>query len=458
MTEKRTFVNGARVFFVPTLVLVTVGILATAPASIAIATSPEWDDLLRVLASTPRENGSQELLATATWLRSALEQAGWEVTPHWYTAYPYDQRCLGWLLLAGGWLYAVCMWTRRFGLAVASAVVLPALVAIHVDAGVPLAWFAPTSQPNLVARLPNATAVHTLVFTAHFDTKTDVLDHVTRAPILVFAAPAAILMFAIAAGSFVAERAGNLSPGRRTLARLVGWVGGIYGLALALVFSAGAFVPTRSPGALDDGAACAVLVRLARILAAEPPRAVEVQMVLSSAEELAARGVRALLRDWQPESERRRVRVVNLDPIGASSDLQVLGAERGFLRGSAPNPTVVALLDAAYRKLRGQAIPTSQIMGLTDAWMWRARGYEAATVFSAEAPFVIPRGLHSSRDNAARIDRAALDFTLAFLQEVVATAETQAERDPATGARAAWPVIGLTPHPCPNDEGTRPCA
>ena len=41
-------------------------------------------------------------------------------------------------------------------------------------------------------------------------------------------------------------------------ANLAGVAGVLYGFAFLLAFSAGTVLRTRSPGALDDGAACAV--------------------------------------------------------------------------------------------------------------------------------------------------------------------------------------------------------
>ncbi len=388
-------------------------------ASGEVPVGADWEALLAPLTTVPRENGSQELLETARWLEHHLRAAGWEVTQHWYTAYPYEQRILGLLLLAGGLFYAMCIWRRRFGTAALVGLFLPLIVIAQVDLGVPLTWFAPFPQPNVVARWPNPDAREVLVFSAHFDTKTDLFDHVTRAPILVFSVPAAFLMFAVAAGSYVAQQAGNLSVGRLALARILGWVGAAYSVLLAAAFSGGMLLGRRSPGALDDGAACATLLRLAYQLREEPPKNVEVNLVFFSGEEVAAQGSAALLRRWKPDGQGRAVKVVNLDPWGASAALRVLGSERGFLRGNAPSPEVVALLDEAHRQIGAGPIETVPLVGLTDAWMWLQHGYPAATVFSSVPPFILPRSLHSGDDHRMRVDRPSLDFSVKFLGTVV---------------------------------------
>ncbi|GIW44589.1 MAG: hypothetical protein KatS3mg077_1871 [Candidatus Binatia bacterium] len=386
---------------------------------------PSWEALLGALAQAPRENGSPELLAAAAWLADTLRSAGWEVSQHWYTAYPFEQRLLGVLLLFGGCTYAVCMWRRHFGWALATAFFLPWVAIAQIDFRVPFSWVAAVEQPNVVARLPNPPARLNLIFSAHLDTKTDLLDHIARAPILVFAAPAALLMCVVAAGSLVAFRAGNFATGRQALARVLGWVGALYGLALGAVFSGGIFVRHRSPGALDDGAACAVLVRLAYELRAQPPRGSEVYLVFFSGEELAAQGADALLRSWRPAGESRTTRVINLDPLGASSEFRVLSGERGILRSVVPSPEVIALIGAAHQELRGHPVEVQELIGLTDTWMWRQHGFAAATLFSSVPPFALPRGLHSYRDNVSRVDIPALDFSLALLHNVVRVADRQ---------------------------------
>lgn len=435
MTKKRTFVNARPVRLLFPWSLATFTTLHLVSGAAALGEVPHWSRLLAPL-TTARENGTAELLATASWLEAELQQAGWEVATQWYQAYPYEQRALGLLLLLGGSVYAVCMWTRRFGTATCLALLLPLLVVLQMELRVPLTWFLAFRQPNVAARLPNPEAKELLLFSAHFDTKTDLLDHVARAPILAFAAPAVVIMAAIAAGSFVAHQAGNLSPGRATLARIAGWMGVLYGAALAAVFTGGALRAQRSPGALDDGAACAVLVRLAHELAAAAPRAVEVQLVFFSGEELAVQGATAFLRAWDPPPG-RTLRLVNLDPIGASADLQVLGSERAFLRGYAPSTEVVGLLDRAHRKLRGSSLPVAEVVGLTDAWTWLRHGYRAATLLSAVPPFVIPRGLHSVEDNGNRVDLPSLDFALQLLRTVVAIADEEAGGAAARGAETS---------------------
>lgn len=377
-----------------------------------------WQTLLDWLASGPRENGTPALAATAQLLREHLAAAGWEVTTHGYTAYPYEQRALGIFLTGLCTAYAVLMWRRRFGIAALLPLMAIALAYVQTEWHWRLSWFLAAPQENVVATLSPPDPTQRLLLTAHFDTKTDFLDHVARAPVFILGLPLGVLMLVVALASYVGFHAGNFTPGRRALARILTWASLFYGLAAFLALTAGAFVNTRSPGALDDGAGCAVLVRLAEKLSAHPPVRTEVQLVFFSGEEIGAQGARAFV------SERLRAptlpeRAVNLDPIGASLDFAVLGQERALLRSYAPDHEVVALLDRAHHRLRRKPIPVLELSGLTDAWAFLAAGHKAATVLNPVPPFAIPRGLHSGEDRSERIPLGALDETLRLLEIVV---------------------------------------
>ena len=201
-----------------------------------------------------------------------------------------------------------------------------------------------------------------LILTAHYDTKTDALDHVERAPVDLLALPVIPLMLV---GALAAMRAAR-APGRsRWLARLgafAAWSAAVYGVATFIALSAGAFLPARSPGALDDGGSCAVLVRVAEALAARPPPArTDVEVLLLSAEEVGVQGSWAYAAQRFAAPPDLPTFVVNLEGIGASADFAVLGRERFTLRSFAPDARLVALLDERHRVLFGKPLERTRL-------------------------------------------------------------------------------------------------
>jgi hypothetical protein len=266
-----------------------------------------------------------------------------------------------------------------------------------------------------VGQLPGERAQRRLVLAAHYDTKTDLLDHVQRAPVDRLAAPvlALALLGALAAG--LAPRAGRAAPGLRRLGHAAGWAAALFGAYAFLAFSAGAFVPRRSPGALDDGGACAVLVRLAERLAAQPLAHTDVEIALFSAEEVGVQGSFVYARRHFARPSRLPTFVVNLEGLGASAQHAVLPVERSLLRTFEPDPQLVALLDEVHRGRFGRPLGTLPVGGSTDAGSFLALGVPAVTLTSREPGADVPRGLHSARDARGRLDPAALDASVAYL-------------------------------------------
>jgi acetylornithine deacetylase/succinyl-diaminopimelate desuccinylase-like protein len=376
-----------------------------------------WDPLLSELAEMPRENGTPELQRSAHFLLDALEGAGLEAELVPFTAAPYSLRLAGVLALAAGLLYFRCLRSGRRGAALAVALALPALLLAQLELQVPVfGWIGAQTQHHVRARIPATDPRQVLVFTAHYDTKTDVLDHVERAPVERLAGPIVALMIL---GALCAGRSGRAGRALSRLGPAAAWLAAGYGVLAFVALSAGALLPWRSPGALDDGASCAVLVRLAERLAAAGPLAhTEVEVLLLSAEEVGVQGSWVHVRERFTPRPALPTRVVNLEGLGASGRHAVLPSERFPFRTFAPDPGLVGLLDRVHRERLGEPLGRLPVGGATDARSFLAHGIPAATLVSLEPGSPVMRGLHSFRDDRARLDEAALDVSLDYLEAV----------------------------------------
>ncbi|MBX3026912.1 M28 family peptidase [bacterium] len=386
-----------------------------------------WGELLPRLTEQPRENGSAALHETAAWLAETLQRLGMEVSTVAYTAHPYRLRLAGVLALLGGLLYAWCLRARRPLLALALAVALPALLLLELDRYVPIvSWIGAVPQHHVVARLPAQQPRQRLILAAHYDTKTDLLDHVQRAPIELLGLPVTVLM--IGAAAWAARRRYRRGPLPR-LARIAAWAAPLYGLGLFLSLSAGMVVAARSPGALDDGAACATLVRLAeRLRAAGPLPRTEVEIALLSGEEIGVQGSWEWARQRFAEAADLPTGVINLEFIGAAPDLAVFGSEKFSLRAFPPDPALLALLDAVHRQQRGKPLYVTWYGAATDARSFLAHGVPALTLSSDLPRHALGRGMHGATDSPDRIYPAALDATLDYLEAAVRAADQRGLR------------------------------
>ena len=162
----------------------------------------------------------------------------------------------------------------------------------------------------------------------------------------------------------------------------------------------------------QHGAACAVLVGTVRELAQGLPlEQTDVEVILFSGEELGAEGSAQYVKSRFPERDMLRTYVVNLDPVGASSRLAVLGKEKRLLRAYPPDPRIVAGLGRAFSQMTGSSLRLTSHAGFTDGVSFAAHGIPTATLFSEVPPFDVPRGMHSARDTRSRIELSSLDLT-----------------------------------------------
>ncbi len=384
-----------------------------------------WDPLLAKLAETPRENGSAALHDTARFLFETLERAGLDVALVRFDAQPWALRLAGVIALVGGVLYWRLLRSGRALAALGVAVAVPLLLLAQLEWQLPVfGRIGAESQDHVLASRAALAPAQRLILTAHYDTKTDVLDHVERAPVDYLALPVIPLMLA---GALAALWAASRAPRPRwvaLLAAFAAWSAAAYGVATFVALSAGAFVRARSPGALDDGGSCAVLVRVAEELARRPALArTQVEVLWLSAEEVGVQGSWAYAEQRFGAPPDLPTHVINLEGIGASSQLAVLGSERFTLRSFAPDARLVALLTAAYRARFGGPLEVTAFGGATDARAFLAHGIPALTLVSQEPGRRLPRGLHSALDSRSRLDEGALDASVAYLLDVIARAD-----------------------------------
>lgn len=391
----------------------------------------DWNELLDRLASFPRENGSAALQETGAYLMSVLRSVGLDVQQVPFTAHPYETRLLGVLVLLACLAFFVLLRRKRLLVAGLVAGVIPALVILQVEFQVPLfGAIGEEPQYNVVARLPAAQAKRRLILAAHFDTKTDLFDHVVRTPIQVTGLPLCGLMLLAAVAAPLGGAFRRASVGFARFQSGVAWAALAYGPLFFLAYSVGAFLPARSSGALDDGAACAVLVHVARELAKGTPlEQTEIQILLFSAEELGAEGSAQYVAVRLGDLHVLPTYVLNLDPVGASRRFALVGKESRLLRSYGPDVRIHAALARAVEEITGQRLEVTTHGGLTDAVSFHAREIPAATLITEVPPFILPRGMHTARDTRSRIDIGSLDLTDRVLVRFVRDMDTPSRTD-----------------------------
>jgi Zn-dependent M28 family amino/carboxypeptidase len=215
---------------------------------------------------------------------------------------------------------------------------------------------------------------------------------------------------------------GEARRSRLTIATAV--LATINGLALFASLSAGALVPERSHGALDDGGACAVLVRLAeRMKAGAPPARTDITFLLLSGEEIGVHGSWKYAERFFAQPPKLPTAVVNLEFLGATENMGLFDIEAFSLRRYEPDAALVALLDEVHQRRSGAPLHRFGYPAGTDGRSFLAHGVRAATIYNDLPEHAFPRHLHSAADRRDSIDPKALDAALEYLHDVALTAD-----------------------------------
>jgi hypothetical protein len=373
--------------------------------------------------SVPRPNGSAAARATARRLQAWLAGHGIPSRVHEFRLYPYYFEAIGVWLIVSRTLLAAAVW-GQWGW----ATLLIALIGLPgglVDVlwRFPLvSWPGACRGENLLIEFdpPGGPAERELVLSAHYDSKTEPLDH-ERRMFFLRALPLGIVLTVLVgllgpielwlrgAGSPWAPAAYWTGAALSALLLFLAW-----GLGLNLTL--GRFV-RPSQGAVDNGAACAAMLGLAERLAREPGllRRTRVTLALFAGEEVNMQGSRAYVRDraWPVPAA-----AVNLEILAQDGDYVFWEQDGSVFKLTPTAPEVNALVTAAVTQATGQApCPAGPVN--SDCGSFLAAGIPATTLGTRDRRLGFG-GLHGPADNLGRIVMARLPEAVEILAGLVA--------------------------------------
>lgn len=361
----------------------------------------------------PRENGSDALARVAQWIAQAGRAAGADVAVHEFVCRPYAHLVAGFVVLLAGAAFVAAAWRRRFGWALAAALVIPAYLALELEYYVPvLSWLVTARESNIALTFPVTDPVQTVVLGAHYDTATTLLGFSQRAPLQFLIIPMVLLSVGTAVSGW---RRLRRNAGLRGV-QIAAGAAGVYYAALFLALSGGAFVPARGPGALDDGASVAVLLRVAEALGANEVKLerTEVRIVLFAGAKVGTQGSWDYVRTVYPDPPARPTYFVNAAGLGAGPELRYFPSDRFALRRYDASGPLIRVLDTAWRRISGQGLEPDIAPVMTDARSFMAAGIPSVCLTSAGTTEPSLRGLHAAGDSQDRIDGPALERILRF--------------------------------------------
>lgn len=387
----------------------------------------DYRELMSFL-STPRPVGSAAEVETGRRLARWLTDRSIPCREQAFPLHPYFFEAIGLWLILSRTLLAAAVWLRWGWPALLIAVV--GLVGGTVDwtAGLPLVtWPGRRRGTNLLVELEPAggsAATQEVIVSAHYDSKTELLDHRQRA----FFVRLLPLGMALTLAAGLLGLADGLLAGRAVAWGDVAWLAGVV-VSLPLLFLAWGLglnlalgrLVRSSQGAVDDGAACAVVLGLAERLAQGPGlRRTRVTLACFTGEEANMQGSRAYVRSrgWPLP-----IAAVNLELLGQAGGYVLWQRDAFGFRALPTSPAVNASLAAAVAQVTG--VPPQPAAAInSDGSSFLQHGVPTA-VLGAQDPCFGFGGLHRPTDHLSRVDLARLPEAVEILAHFIDQADAR---------------------------------
>lgn len=396
-----------------------------------------YEELLDIL-TVPRPNGSQAERDTSRALQGWLEKRGIPFRVQAFRLYPYFFEAIGVWLVASRLLLALAIWLRWGWIALPIAVI--GLIGATVDQAfhIPLVtWPGARRGENILLEFEPPNPQREILFSAHYDSKTELLDHRQRM----------LFLKAIPLGILLTLALGVLGPlDARLLAQDSAWAGFTYRvgviLTLPLLFLASGLglnmalgrLVKPSQGAVDNGSACAILLGLAERLHTMRRQAsgstgqefvletTRVSLALFTGEEADRQGSRAYVsRRGREEGWPLPAVAINLEVMAQNGDYVFWEREGSVFRLRPTGEEVNQAIRRAVAHITGkEPVPGGPV--ISDGAPFLYAGIPIG-VLGAYDRRLKDQGFHRPSDNRERIDTPRLAEGVQILLHLIETYE-----------------------------------
>ena len=381
----------------------------------------DYDELMRIL-SIPRLNGSKAERETRQALINWISQRNIPFYLHNFRLYPYFFVSIGIWIILSRLLLAVSIWLRwgwsSFWIALIG--LLGGLVDVALDFPL-VSWPGMTQGKNILIEFDPKEATQEVIISAHYDSKTEILDHHQRL-FFVRNLPLGILI-TIALGILGPIDAGllNINSSWGTFSYITGISLSLMllflSLGLGLSLSLGPLAPP-SQGAVDNGSACAILLGLAdRISNSEQElKKTKITLALFTGEEVNMQGSRSYIkaRRWKLPTI-----ALNLEIMAQDGEYIFWEKDGSSLRLIPTSKKVnEAIADSVNNITGSPAKPAGPIN--SDGYSFLRAGIPTAVVGTYDNRLK-DRGFHQPADNINRVVMERLpegvDILMDFIQK-----------------------------------------
>lgn len=379
--------------------------------------SEEFSLLMEVLSRT-RPNGSAALRKTLLDMENWLSERKILYKEHRFRIYPYFFVCTGLWLVFSRTLLAIAFWLDWgwWTLIISLISLIGGLVDVAWNIHL-VTWPGSQEGVNLLVEYPARQARQDLILCAHYDSKTELLDHYQRMFFLKRLRLGIILTLGI----------GLLSPIHVFLAgsitgRLFFLLGGLaVAVLLILAWGLGANLTLGglkkpSQGAVDNGAACAILLDLANQLKQGEIHLQQTNLTITlfCGEEVNMQGSHAYaqMRDWPLPAA-----AINLEVMAQNGDYVYWEKDGTSLKLLPTSAKLNRLLEQCIHEVTGLSVIPKEIVN-SDAGQFLLVGISATTLGTVDKEWE-ERGLHQASDNLERVVMSRLPEAVDILKHLI---------------------------------------
>jgi hypothetical protein len=232
----------------------------------------DYQELMEIL-SIPRPNASVAEAKTRLALQQWLDRQGIPYLVHTFRIYPYFFECIGIWLMLSRTVLAVAVWYRWGWWSLPIALLGALGGTLDYAQNTPLVtWPGGRLGKNIIIQFGPDQPLREIIFSAHYDTKTELLDHMTRMFFLkrlLFGIVLTLLLGFFGPFENWLMSTPTISSEFINAIHLLGMI-----LIISMLFLAWGFglhlvvgrILEPSQGAVDNGAACAILLGFAHRL------------------------------------------------------------------------------------------------------------------------------------------------------------------------------------------------
>ncbi|MCD4784578.1 MAG: M28 family peptidase [Candidatus Eremiobacteraeota bacterium] len=275
-------------------------------------------------------------------------------------------------------------------------------------------------------------AQKTIIFTAHYDSKSQSIGFLPRLFMAGFCYGSAlfIAMYSILYSVYLINIMKKLPPAQELIIHRLNSAIVLLGFLIILVLALFYFIGSgnKSPGAVDNGSGVAVLTCLLKHFSENPPDDVNLRFVATAAEEDGLIGAVKYIEKMESVLDKGNTCFVNLDSVGAKGKLLIIDRY-----GIPPVSTSKAVSAKILKTANEFGIPAKRVyspMGVGyDSIPIAYKGYESVTLAHCGFDKAL-WSIHSGGDSLANIDPDALQNTYEVCKSYVfSTQRSQRGKD-----------------------------